>query len=65
MENMRPSETEPAQRDIEALVTDEERRALAQPDVPEEVKSEISERLERFAEEDAAQYEREDAGNQP
>lgn len=65
MENMRPSETEPAQRDIEALVTDEERRALAQPDVPEEVKSEISERLERFAEEDAAQYERVDAGNQP
>lgn len=53
---MRPPDEEPVQQQIEALVTDEERRALDNPNVPEDVKNEIRERLERFR---AADSERE------
>ena len=45
---MRPDD-EPVQQQIEALVTGEERRALDDPDVPDDVKNEIRERLERFS----------------
>lgn len=58
---MRTPENEPAQNDLESLLTDEERRALANPSVPEDVKSEIAERLERFREQDLEQIEAEDS----
>ena len=58
---MHTPEDEPAQKDIESLITDEERRALEDPNVPEEVKSEIAERLERFRERDMEQIRAEDS----
>jgi hypothetical protein len=45
-------ESEPAQQQIEALVRDEERGELQDEAAPGEVKSEILERLDRFAETD-------------
>lgn len=62
---MRPPDNEPVQAQIEMVVTDEERQALEDPDVPEEVKAEIVERLERFRQADLAQARAEDAGNEP
>lgn len=62
---MRPPENEPVQTDIEMVVTDEERQALDDPNVPEEVKAEIVERLERFRQADLEQARAEDAGNEP
>ncbi|MGZ5173136.1 MAG: hypothetical protein ACXWCW_03230 [Burkholderiales bacterium] len=53
------------QKEIEALVTDEERRVLMDSDVPEEVKTEIVERLDSFRESDLEQERAEDAGNEP
>ncbi|HVA33088.1 MAG TPA: hypothetical protein VNG31_03000 [Candidatus Baltobacteraceae bacterium] len=44
---MRPTDPEPPPQELEALLTDEERRVLDGPDVPEDVKTEIFERLER------------------
>jgi hypothetical protein len=41
---------DPADEDLQALLTDEERRSLDDPDVPEEVKQELLERLERMHE---------------
>lgn len=62
---MRPLDDEPRQEEIEELVTSEERAVVAKPDVPEDVKSELLERLERFDEEDLEREQREDAGNEP
>lgn len=58
---MRPSENEPVERDIEALCTDEERRILQDPNVPEDVKNEIRERLDTFQDLDAEHEHAEDA----
>jgi hypothetical protein len=44
---MRPTGNEPPDEDLDALLSDEDRRTLERPDVPEEVKREIFERLER------------------
>jgi hypothetical protein len=49
---MRPPDNEPPEQDIEALVTDEERRLLDDPETPEDAKVEIAARLERFEEVD-------------
>ena len=57
---MRTPENEPAQNEIESMLTAEERQALQDPTVPEDVKSEIAERLERFREQDMEQIEAED-----
>jgi len=57
---MRP-EDEPEQKEIESIVTDEERRALEDPAVPDDVKSEIAERLERYRERDLEQIQAEDS----
>jgi hypothetical protein len=38
---------EPLPLELEALLTDEERHVLAEPDVPDDVKAEIMTRLER------------------
>ncbi|MGZ5256057.1 MAG: hypothetical protein ACXWC0_00295 [Burkholderiales bacterium] len=62
---MRPTDNEPVQKEIEALVTDEERRVVMDSDVPEEVKTEIVERLDSFRESDLEQERAEDAGNEP
>jgi len=62
---MQPSEDEPLQQQIEALVTDEERQALQDSEVPDDVKSEIMERLRRFREADMDQIHAEDARNTP
>lgn len=52
---MQPPENDPSQNEIEAIDTDEERQALADPIVPDDVKAEIMERLERFKESDLDQ----------
>ena len=62
---MRPTDMEPEQRELEALLDDEERKLLDDPDVPDDVKAEIGERLKRFREEDLEAELAEDAGNQP
>ncbi len=62
---MWPTENEPAQEAIEALVTDEERDVLMNPDVPDDVKDEIRERLDSFHESDLEQERAEDARNEP
>jgi hypothetical protein len=49
---MRPPDNEPDSEEIETLLDDEDRRVLERPDVPEDVKSEITERLDRWREED-------------
>jgi len=53
--HMRAPDDEPVQQQIEALVTDEERRTLDDPNVPDDVKNEIRERLERFSASDLDQ----------
>lgn len=62
---MRPTDQEPDEQEIEKLVTGEERRLIDKPEVPEEVKTEILERLEGFEESDLERAQREDAGNEP
>lgn len=62
---MNTPDNDPAQQDIESLVTDEERRALLDPNVPDEVKTEIAERLARFGDRDLEQIRAEDGGNPP
>lgn len=57
---MRTPENEPEQKDLESFLTDEERRALEDPAVPEDVKSEIAERLERFREQDMERIQAQD-----
>jgi hypothetical protein len=49
---MRPSDNEPLQEELETLTDEQERALLEDPELPEDVKSEIEERLERFADED-------------
>ncbi|HVA26557.1 MAG TPA: hypothetical protein VNF68_00120 [Candidatus Baltobacteraceae bacterium] len=49
---MRPTDMEPKQEELEEFLDDEERGLLNDPDVPDDVKAEIRERLERFREED-------------
>lgn len=62
---MRPSDQEPDELEIEKLAIGEERRELDKPEVPEEVKSEILERIEGFAESDLEHERVEDANNAP
>lgn len=49
---MRPTENEPPQAELETLLDDEERLLLEDPQVPDDVKAEVAERLERFREGD-------------
>jgi hypothetical protein len=62
---MRPTDEEPDQPEIEKLVTGEERRLIQKPEVPDDVKAEILERLDVFEESDLEREQREDAGNEP
>ena len=62
---MRRTDGEPEQEEIEMLVTDEERLALNDLDVPEDVKNEIRERLDRFRDADLEEMRAEDARNEP
>jgi hypothetical protein len=57
---MRPRDQEPVQNEFEKVIEDEERDIIKKPDVPDDVKSEIYERLERIEESD-----RESAGDGP
>lgn len=57
---MRPRDEEPVQNEFEKVVKDEERDVIKKPGVPDDVKSEIYERLERLEESD-----RESAGDGP
>jgi hypothetical protein len=45
---MRPRDQEPVQKDIERVIKGEERSVVGKPDVPDDVKAEALERLERF-----------------
>jgi hypothetical protein len=49
---MRPRDQEPVQNDIEDTLKAEERRLISKTSVPDDVKAEIDERLERYAESD-------------
>lgn len=48
---MRPLDNEPNSNEIETLLEDEERRILDNPIVPDEVKAEVTERLQHFEDE--------------
>jgi hypothetical protein len=58
---MQPIDTEPDQEELEEFLDDEERRLLDSPNVPDDVKAEVSERLERFRERDLEAERAEDA----
>ena len=62
---MQPPENEPTQEEIDALVTGENRQVLEIPSVPDDVKAEIQEQLERREEDDLDQEQAEDARNLP
>jgi hypothetical protein len=49
---MRPPENEPDSQELETLLDDEDRALLENPNVPDDVKSEVAERLERLHDED-------------
>ena len=49
---MRPPENEPDSQELENLLDDEERALLDDPSVPDDVKSEVNERLERWSDEE-------------
>jgi hypothetical protein len=49
---MRPPENEPSPEELQHLLDEEERGILKRADVPDDVKSEVSERLERSDEDD-------------
>jgi hypothetical protein len=51
---MRPPLNEPDDQELEELVDDEDRDLLGKPDVPDDVKAEITERLDRFRDEEYA-----------
>jgi len=51
---MRPPLNEPDDQELEELVDDEDRDLLGKPDVPGDVKAEITERLDRFRDEEYA-----------
>ncbi|MDE2480563.1 MAG: hypothetical protein KGN02_00035 [bacterium] len=44
---MRPTDAEPTEEELDELLTDEERRLLARGDLPDDVRAEIRDRLER------------------
>jgi hypothetical protein len=48
---MRPPVNEPDDQELEELVDNEDRDLLGKPDVPDDVKAEITERLDRFRDE--------------
>ncbi|MBV8531043.1 MAG: hypothetical protein JO104_06970 [Candidatus Eremiobacteraeota bacterium] len=52
---MRPPINEPDDQELEALVDDEDRGLLDKPSVPDDVKAEITERLDRFRDEELAE----------
>ena len=54
---------EPAQEELEALLDDEEQELLEETEIPDDVKVEIDERLERFREDDREAERADDAGN--
>ena len=56
---------EPLQEELETLLDGEEQEALEEMEVPDEVKVEIDERVERFREKDLEAERAEDAGNAP
>lgn len=47
---MQPRDHEPVEKEIDDVLKDEERRAVRKPNVPDDVKAEIDERLRRFDE---------------
>jgi hypothetical protein len=49
---MRPPENEPDSDKTRSVLDDEERELLDRPEVPDDVKSEIEERLERWHDEE-------------
>jgi hypothetical protein len=49
---MRPPDNEPDPEELAKLRDDEDRRLLDRPDIPDDVKSEVSERLERLEDEE-------------
>lgn len=49
---MRPPENDPDSDEIETVLEDEERGLLDKPEVPDDVKSEVNERFERYHEEE-------------
>lgn len=51
---MRPPVNEPDDQELEELVDNEDRDLLGKPDVPDDVKAEITERLDRFRDEEYA-----------
>ena len=57
---MQPPESDPALEEIEKVVTSEERSALGNPAMPDDVKSEIAERLRRFTDADTERARAED-----
>jgi hypothetical protein len=61
---MRPTDMEPNQEELESFLDDEERMLLDDAAVPDDVKTEIRERLERFRERDLEAERAEDAGNE-
>lgn len=58
---MRPTDMEPQPDELEDFLEDEERALLDDAGVPDEVKTEIRERLERFRERDLEAERGEDA----
>ena len=62
---MHPPHNEPIQEEIELLVTGEELSSLDDPNVPEEVKTEIMERLDRFKALDREHAQAEDERDEP
>jgi hypothetical protein len=55
---MRPRDQEPVQKDIERVIKGEESTVVSKPDVPDDVKAEALERLDRFEDIDS-EHERE------
>jgi hypothetical protein len=52
---MQPHDQEPEQQEVEKVLKEEERTIIQKPDVPDDVKSEIAERLDRLDEADRDQ----------
>lgn len=52
---MRTPRPEPDSQELEELVDNEDRQLLGKPSVPDDIKAEITERLDRFRDEDLAE----------
>ncbi|MBV8344750.1 MAG: hypothetical protein JO190_07125 [Candidatus Eremiobacteraeota bacterium] len=52
---MRPPENEPGPEELRELLDEEESKLLDQPEIPDDVKSELTERLERRREADTGE----------